>query len=409
MTAIMVAIGFDLAALVLGVAMAQGMSLTDAILSSLAGSALLGVLAISCSLVGSRTGLSSARISRFAFGSDGARVIAFITALTLLGWFGVQAGFLGTNLSSALSILGIEIRAEWLAVAGGLLITWTAVYGYEAMDKIARLSVPLMVVIMTVSIALLFLFNKNLTQEPISHPMSFPTATAYVLGGFVGAVSSFPDISRYAKSSRDAVAGAFFGFFIGNSMMLIIAVILAKYTGEVDLIKLFARLHIGLLSVVVLTIAQWATNVANLYSMSLSFTVVLPEARIPKAAYVIGAGIFGTVLAGAGIADHFLNFLLMVSVAIAPIGGAYSGYYFLALRGRVPVHIPRFVPSTFIAWVSGVVVAWLVTPNDPANGMFGAGYHSLTGVPSVDGFLLAFVLGGAPLLLRSKLAVEGGA
>ncbi|AOI68549.1 cytosine permease [Burkholderia ubonensis] len=396
MTVIMVAIGFDVGAFLIGIALANGLSLVKAILAALSGSTLLGLLAISCAVVGSRTGFSAARVAWFSFGHYGARLIALLSGLSLLGWFGVQDGFLGNNLADIFATLGFHVPGPLFSVCGGILMTSTAIYGYRSMETLSKWSVPALMLTMGLAIAVLFA-RGGLSEHAPPHPIRFTVAMGYVLSGFLASVSSFPDISRYARSTKDAALGAFFGFFLGNSLMLVIAIVLSKYTGESNLVKLFASLHMTLCAVIVLTLAQWVTNTSNIYSISLAFSNVAPEAGIPKAVYAIGAGAVGTTLAVAGIADHFLNFLVMMSIVVAPIGGAYSGYYFLCLRGRLPERAPALVPRSLLAWISGAILGWLTMRFDPLNGLYGLGVFSLTTVPPVDGFLLAFAIGGFPL------------
>jgi cytosine permease len=318
----------------------------------------------------------------------------------LLGWFAVQAGFLGKNLSSALALFGIQLPASLFSVIGGLLMTWTAIYGFRAMERLSRWTVPLMTLLIGTALVLVSLnLNGNLAR-PASEPMSFFAATSFVIGTFIAGVSLFPDFSRYARSTKDAVLGAFFGFLIGNSVMLIIAVVLAAFTGEADLIRLFASLHMGVFALVVLVLAQWTVNTSNLYSAGLALSVLGRGAGISNAKYIVGVGLVGTGLALAGIADIFLGFLLVLSLLIAPIGGAYSGRYFIVLRGEFPKRPDRFVVSTFLAWACGSSVAWMSTPNEPSAGLYGLGLLSITTIPPVDGFLVGFLVASLPALAQ---------
>lgn len=402
-TFVMMAIGINISALVLGVTLANGMQLGDALAAILLGSVLLGLLAAGCAVVGSRTGLSTPMIACFAFGRNGARVVALVLAVTSLGWFGVQVGFLGSNLSSALESFGWQVSPAWLAIGGGVLMTWTAIFGYPSMERLSRWSVPLMVGLISIALLLLFAKSPALNARPVTAPMSFASAVAFVFSILVSGAATFPDLSRYARSTRDAVLGAFFGLLLGNSIMLVLAVLLAKHTGEADLIRLFAAVNMGVAALLVLTVSQWAINAANLYSASLAFPVVAPEARIPKAAYAIAAGLLGTALGASGIADHFLEFLLVLSIAITPSSGAYCAYYFVTRWGTFPAHPPSLVRITLFAWGAGVLCAWLTTPNDPASYMFGAGALTLTTIPPLDGLLVAFAIVCIPALRRRVL------
>lgn len=391
---VMTGVGINVTSLILGITLANGMSTADAVAAVLLGSLLLGVLGVFCSIVGSRTGLSTPMITYFAFGRAGARAVALLLGVVSLGWFGVQAGFLGNNLSSALDGFDIHIPAWSLALAGGVLMTCTAVIGYGALERLSRWAVPLMVGLILIALSLLVMRGSPhpIPLRAARATMQFPTAVAFVFSILVSAAATFPDLSRYALRTRDAAIGAFVGLLFGNSIMLLLAIVLARYTGEADLMRLFATVNMGVAAVLVLTLSQWVTNAANLYSASLAFPVMAPEARIPKAIYAIVAGALGTLLGASGIAGHFLEFLLILSISITPIGGAYVGYYFVTLRGQFPSNPPNVVVVPTVAWLAGVLCSWLTTPNDPAGSMYGAAMFVLTTVPPVDGFLVALLI-----------------
>jgi cytosine permease len=401
-TLIMVGIGIDVPGLVLGLTFANGMELRDGIVAVLIGSTMLGILAAFCAVVGSRTGLSTPMITRFAFGEHGARVIALLMGLASLGWFGMQVGLMGNTLASWLKISGWEVPATMLAVLGGVLMTWTAVFGYRSMDRLSTWSVPLMIVLVATAMILMFSTHPEMKARPITAPMGIAAAAVFAFSIFVNGAIQFPNFSRYARNTRHAVIGAFLGLLLGNSLVLIAGMLLAKYTGEADLMRLFTSVHMGVFALIVLVLAQWTTNAANLYSASLSFPIAAPEARIPKAVYAIAAGVIGTLFGATGAADQFLNFLSILAMTLAPVAGAYTGFYFVTRRGNFPSQPPKVVPSCLLAWVAGSFCSWLTLPHDPTGQQVGAGLFTLTGLSPVDGFLVAFAIAAlSPMLARS--------
>src|SRR5690606_18262164 len=131
--------------------------------------------------------------------------------------------------------------------------------------------------------------GANLKALPAKETLSLGTATSYVVGIFlVGTVIS-PDVARWAKTKKDAVLSSFFGFLIGNSLMLLIAIILAKTTGTGDLVKVFLSLGMGMPAILILILAQWTTNDNNLYSASLGWSVVFR--RVSKRHLTLIAGL----------------------------------------------------------------------------------------------------------------------
>ncbi|WP_459500582.1 cytosine permease [Bacillus sp. C1] len=87
MFSVLVAIGVDLSAVMLGAELANGMPLNQAILSVCAGSLLLSVLCTICAIVGSSTNLSTAMITKYVFGKYGARVFSIVLGIPFFSSF----------------------------------------------------------------------------------------------------------------------------------------------------------------------------------------------------------------------------------------------------------------------------------------------------------------------------------
>lgn len=381
-----IAIGIDISSMLLGAQLGDGMNFWDAIWAVVIGSVLLGVLGAVCAYMGAATGLSTAMITRFAFGEYGARLISAIIGISLLGWFGVQAGFFAQNVQTALdSVLGIKMDTPVLSVIGGLLMMSTAIYGYRALEKLSSWAVPLMVLLIGASIYL------ALQAHPISgisqlaangQPVSFGMAVSLVIGIFVVGTIITPDVARWARTRRDAVLAAFFGFFIGNSFMICVAIILSKAMGTSDLTTIFLALGLGIPAILVITLAQWTTNTSNLYSAALGFSVVF--GKTPKTLITIVAGLFATALAYMGIYDRFITFLSFITMLIAPVGGICIAEYYVVNRAGFSFekgHAQLIVRSV-VSWILASLVAYGTTAAPDGLGLF-----HLTTVPALDGVL----------------------
>lgn len=220
---IWVAMGVDLSAVVLGSTLAAGLTLLDAIIAISIGSFILALIGATCSYVGSKTGLSTAMINRFAFGERGAYLVIVVASIAMFGWFGVTAGFFGETASYTIAIVtGLEINPKWLALIGGLLMTLTATIGYKAIEKLSMITVPLMLGMLFSMIYKVITgeaenFNTLLTMQP-EHSMGIGMAISLVAGAFIIACSHSPDVARWAKKPSDAVLSGFFGFLIGETV-----------------------------------------------------------------------------------------------------------------------------------------------------------------------------------------------
>lgn len=396
-----VAVGIDLSAMLFGAELGAGMAFNDALTAVLLGSVILGILAAFCAYVGAATGLSTSMISRYTFGTSGAKLVSLFIAVSLIGWFGVQAGFFAENAFAAIEgAVGLQLPLPLLAAVGGILMMTTAIYGYKAIERLSSWSVPLLLVL--VFLAVILAANKYgfaALKLPVENTFSFGMAISLVISIFVvGAVIS-PDISRWARTKKDAVLASFFGFFFGSSFMIIVAMILSRLMNESNLTTIMITVGLGIPGILVLILAQWTTNTSNAYSAGLSLAVIFSKRN--KMMLTLVGGSLGTLLAVLGIYGYFIDFLTIMTMFIAPIGGVYTAYYYIGGRhlfSEVKDKAFRLLP--LIAWALGTLISWF-TMEAP----IGLGLFTLTTISSLDSFLLAFVFQTIFILMFNKRSV----
>ncbi|GGJ98212.1 cytosine permease [Lentibacillus kapialis] len=381
-----------LSATALGGALGSGMNLTDAIIASFIGTFLLSLLSALCCIVGAKTGLSTALISSFALGRYGSMAVSVIIAISLFGWFGVQLDLFGSSLNKVImDVFGLNIAPGILMIIGGALMTLTACIGYRAIEKLSTIAVPLLAILLIGSV---YMISKSFSFEELNHmaltsnPLTVGMGISSVIGSLsVGAIIG-PDISRYAKSAKDAAISAFLSYFAAYCVVLIIAAVLAKATSEVDVVAIMIGIGWGTGGMLVLILAQWTTNNTNIYSSALGFSVIFK--KVPKYILTIIAGIIGTTFAISGIYDHFIPFLNVLSVLIPPIGGIYTADFIFKHREYKfdnIQHIPNMRVQSLLTWFIASIVAFITTPNPTGFGLF-----TITGAPGIDSFLAAFII-----------------
>ena len=392
---IWIAIGIDLSGTILGVQLGEGMPFGQAVWATLLGSVLLGLLAMACTYVGAASGLTTAMISRTVFGRVGGILIAMIMAISALGWFGVQVGFFASNAQTAIGELtGVSVPLVALNAVGGVLMMLTALWGYRSIEKLSSWAVPLLVIILFLGI---ILAAVNHGWDPLFAPVepafTFGGAVSLVMGIFVLGVVVSPDIARWAKTPKHAMRAGFIGFFIGNSLIVIVALILSRLMSEVDLMRIFFGLGMGIAAIVVLTLAQWTTNTNNLYGSSLSLASVFT--KVPRKILTLIAGVLATIVACLGMYDAFIPFISAMGVFLAPYGGVYVAEFFVGSRDRFVFDDTGDEPAVrwpaIVSWVLGIAVA--IATSDPAAGL-GLGIFTLTSIPALDGLIAAFVVQG---------------
>lgn len=382
-------VGISLGLLLTGGTIGAGMTLGQASIAGFVGGIILAVIAALTGIIGSRLRLSTAMISKFAFGKKALLLIAFIQAVGSYGWFAVQLGLFGDTAATAWELLtGGSLNVSVVIVVGGLLMMSTALVGYRALDLLSKLSVPLMLVLIIAS--LFVILRENSWSEIISSrgtgdPVSLGLGISLTVSSFVVGAVIAPDVSRYSRSSVDTVVGAFVAFAGVTPIVLIIGSLLAMQVGTPDIVQIMIGLGWGVLALVLLMLAQWSSNDNNLYSAALALSAVFT--RLQKWHVTLIAGLIGIVLALAGLYDSFTGFLTVLGVFIPPMAGVIIVDYFLGggrdrYRSELQPSLPQIRIGAMSAWVAGSAVA-LVTTYTPV---------VLTSISSVDGLLAAAVV-----------------
>lgn len=381
-----------LSATALGGALGSGMSLNQAIISAGIGAFILAILNALSGFVGNKTGLSTAMVSTFALGRYGAFLVSIVIAVALFGWFGVQLDLFGSSLYTVIeSVFDVEVNKTLLVIFGGALMTITSMIGYKALEKLSIVAVPLLAILLIGS-AIIVLKNYNveaLIQAPLTGDViTFGAGISIVIGSLAIGIIIAPDFSRYSKSSKDTLIASLLSYFLGYAIVLILAVFLAKATAEVDVVAIMIGIGWGTGGMLVLILAQWTTNNTNLYSSSLAFSVVFKS--IPKYIITIFAGIVGTAFAISGIYQNFIPFLSVLSIMIPPLGGIYVADFFKRHQKYHFEYIDHIIKFNFYSisiWVIAILFA-LMTSEKP----IGFGLFTLTTVPAIDAYIIAFVL-----------------
>lgn len=381
-----------LSATALGGALGSGMSLNQAIVTAGIGCFLLAVFNAFCGIVGNKTGLSTAMISTFALGRYGSFIVSIVIAISLFGWFGVQLDLFGSSLYNVIyDVFGIDIGRKWLMILGGALMTITSMIGYKGLEKLSVVATPLLGILLIGSAFMVlrkFNFNELNNAALSMDPITMGGGISLVIGSLAIGVIIAPDFSRYSKSSKDTVIASFLSYFLGYAVVLVLAVLLAKATSEVDVVAIMIGIGWGTGAMLVLILAQWTTNNTNLYSSALGFSVVFKA--VPKYIITICAGIIGTTLAVLGIYDNFITFLNILSIMIPPVGGIYVAD-FLLRRHRYDFSRMESIRSlnimSILVWAIAILTAFL-TSAPP----LGLGMLTITNAPAIDAFLAAFIL-----------------
>ncbi len=365
--------------------LAQGIGLSKAITATLVGALILSLMSIPAAIVGVKSRLSSYMIIEHTFGFVGAKFVNFWFGVFLLGWYAVTAELFGRTLflaATELTTLGIP---EWgYTVFSSALVTATTIYGFKAIDRLALVAVPFLLM------ALLAVVVISLRQTPFQdllliegEGIDMPTAISAVVGAAIVGVVLTPDLTRYARNVRDCVTASFLGQGGGMSIAYIVGMIPVLVWNELEPMNYMFLIGYGAMALAVIVFATWTTNVINLYS-----TALAARASVPLGQYrsvVVVSGIVGTIAAVIGISENLIGFLVIMGLLVPPIAGVYLADFFIFKRtdfspARLENRPAIRINATVVGLGTGIVSTWMYF-----SGM------SLTSIGALDSLFMSLV------------------
>ena len=380
--------GVSLTTIVTGSTIGAGLSFQHALVAAIIGGLVLALVTGVCGVIGAKTGFSTAMISQFTFGKAAILMIAFIQAFGSFGWFGVQLGLFGDTAATAWELaFHSAVSPLTCILVGGVLMVASSVFGYKARDILSKIGVPLLLILLLASLWKVISGISTAEIWPLHGP-SEPITVGY---GISVAVSSLivgalvaPDVSRYAKTPKQAAGAAALSFGIAVPIMLLIGVITCQATAEPDVVQTMLKLGWGVAAFLILLFAQWNSNGNNLYCAALGFSVVFKKLKEYQLNILSGA--IGILLAMSGIYQNFTTFLNFLGILIPPMGGVIAAdYYFFNgkfYEERYLERLRRVNTPACVSWIIGSVVSCLTTYTP----------LTLTTAPAIDGMLVGFVI-----------------
>ena len=340
-------------------------------------------MSVPAAVVGARTRLSSYMIIEHTFGYAGAKFVNFWFGIFLLGWYAVTAELFGRTLFLAAGgLTSLTLPESVYTVLSSILVTVTTVYGFKAIDRLALIAVPFMLLaLMTVVVISLrqTTFADLLLIE--GSGLDMPTAISAVVGAAIVGVVLMPDLTRYARNTRDCVTASFIGQGGGIVIAFVFGMIPVLVWNELEPMKYMFMIGFGGMALAVIIFATWTTNVVNLYSTALAARASVPLGRYRSV--VLVSGVVGTIIALFGIADYLIDFLIVLGLLVPPIAGIYLCDFFILHRTDFSAsrlkHRPVIRPSAVVVGIgSGVVATWMYFAD-----------ASLTSIGSLDSLLIS--------------------
>ncbi|NPV43585.1 MAG: cytosine permease [Firmicutes bacterium] len=381
LAAVLLGFTFFSPTMVAGGRVAAAYSLNDFLKVMIAGNLILGLYVGAMAIIGTKTGLTSVLLSRYALGSMGAKWAGFLLGGTQLGWYAVSAAYVAELYAAAFNMPNSYI---FWAVFWSLVMGFTAVYGFKGMETISYIAIPL-ILILTVWVPILGIQKAGswsaLAAIRPESSMPMTTALTIIVGTFASGGTQVTNWSRFAKNAGISFIAAMLAFFFGNGLMIFSGGIGAIAFQQPDLVEVFLQMGIIFFAMAILTVNIWTTNDAAAYAFGVAGAEFFN--RPDKKPFVIGGVAIATVLAATGIYSWFIPWLVMLGIFIPPLGGTIIGDFLFTWRGKMPrmeeLEFKPFRYANIVAYLLGTAAAWL-------------GQNLDFGIPPLQGIIVAALM-----------------
>lgn len=353
-------------AFLLGALLAEAMPIWPAIISGSLGYLIVVIGMIATGRMGCDLGVASCTCCEAGFGKKGARfIVSTIFAVNMIGWFGIQNGVCGEAFTnSVLSMTGFEIPVVVSNTVWGAIMLLTAVFGVHALEKLDKISIPLLMIIMCYGTYLAFKIygTGSLSSSDTVQTMSFMSGVALSFNFTAVGIITAADYTRFQRSRKDTVKSVFYGVFPMGVITLVMGILLTKISGEYDISMVLINVGLPLLGIIALVISTWTTNSTNAYSAGLNIVMALNLNDKKRREATLISGIVGIILCDVGILGHIEGVLSLLSYVVCPIGGVILADYWVVGKGKAK----NFNPidgvnwAGVISWAIGAIVAYFV-------------------------------------------------
>ncbi len=340
-----------------------GAGFYPSVIGFILGCQVLAITGVFAAMVGVRSKLSTYLILRYVFGSSGYRFPNFLIALVMFCWFAILCNLFGAAAQEAIILIsGLDIAKSWLAVLGGLIMVAVTIYGFHAIEKMALLVVPLLALI------LLYGAYRALTESDLSAldglgdgSLGIGAAMSIVIGAYSGGIVTLPDYARYARDQKRALISVYLALGVSFPVVLTVTAIPSVLSGEQDLIKIMLSLGVGVGALIVLIFSTMSSNVGMLYSVGLSISASLKQAKFWRSVAVFGLA--ATMLSIFDVVKLFVPYISLLGISIPSLCGLYICDYFWVNRQNYSAQmlkaLPRYHAPAFLAWGIGFIVGGL--------------------------------------------------
>ena len=314
-------------------------------------------------VLGSDLGVPAMVSVRVAFGKWGSYLASILNIIQLVGWTAIMIIICAQSVDNITQILvGYTNIKLWMLIAG-LVSTFWALVGtplWKWMQRIGVFSLAILCLFMTYSV----LRNVSLVEL-----LSWKGDGSLPWGAGLDLVIAMPiswlplvsDYSRFARESRSAFRGTWWGYFLASSWMYTLGLLLALSTGQANPIPVMLALNWGTIALAIVFFSTFTTTFLDIYSGAVSFLNLFP--RFQEKLITLFFGLGGTILALVFPMDRYESFLYLIGGIFIPLFGVVIFDYFLYRRRRMDIkelHEGKTLNrGALLSWVGGLMVYFI--------------------------------------------------
>jgi len=213
----------------------------DLIAVILCGNLLLALYVAALGYVSQKSGLNTVLMARFCFGNLGGRWVDLLLGFTQIGWYAWGTATIAILLTGLLNL--DECWQAPLMLFFGFTFCWTAFVGYQGLERLSTVSVPLMCILIFAS---MWIATRDaggiagiLSITPTA-AMGFGEAVTVVVGTFISGGTQVTNWTRFSDTPKNAVIATLIAFFAGNGLMVFAGAYGAIVYQESDVVQILA-------------------------------------------------------------------------------------------------------------------------------------------------------------------------
>ncbi|MCL2731105.1 MAG: cytosine permease [Actinomycetia bacterium] len=313
------------------------------------------------------TGESFSLQATRTFGRVGYIVASAFLATVVVGWFAFNTGATGATLHQA---FGWHERL--VAVLAGLGFIALTYLGIRALSWLGAVAAPLFLVAGGIALVIVGR-HQGLGAVTSYHgvggnaTLTFGAAVSMMMATFADSGTMTADFTRWSKNGRQAVLATISAFPVASvvaqvtgGLVVAAGAVAAPATAGGDFLPILTGQHTGVLNVLaaVFVFVNLGSVCSHcLYNGALGWSHLTGRSMRTM---TVALGLLGTVAALAGVWNHFLDWLVILSVFVPPLGGVLIADQFAARGGRGAMDSRRTTavrPTAFGAWAIGAGAA----------------------------------------------------